>query len=214
MTCRPLLALFAIALNLETAGSEIFECVESDGSLRFVGDPHACDQARPHALRGRIERIPAAIDRSPGDTVSDSGSSVLSSDALAGLRLEQALLGEGDIDSNWTIVGETPIDPIRDPDLLRWGVRSQRTRHYTRQSNGSGQVCSIEIWAFKDTALARTAHENFAYPDWQIDREGSVLVMVRALTRGGENQQSRKLFAACLRLGEEVRVRAAGLTSE
>lgn len=214
MTGRLVLALFAIALNFETAGSEIFECVESDGSIRFAGDPHACDQARPHALRGRIEHVPAAPDPSPTGTVSDPGSSVLLSDALSGLRLEQVLLGEDDVGSDWAVVGETPIEPIRDPDLLGWGVRTQRARHYTRQSNGSGQVCSIEIWAFEDTALARAAHENFAYPDWQIDREGSLLVMLRALTRGGENQQNRKLFAACLKLGEEVRVRAAGLTSD
>jgi hypothetical protein len=193
----PLLALFVITCSVGTAGSEIFECVEADGSIHFVDEIHGCDQARPHPFKARVERL----------TVAASPSSEASAE-LAGPRLEQLLLASSDISADWSVVGETPIDPTRDPDLLRWGVRAQRSGHYTRSSNGAVQVCSIELWAFEDTPHARMAHENFAYPNWQIEREGPVLVMLRALTRTDGNQEDRTLFSACLKLGEQVRVRA------
>ena len=76
------------------------------------------------------------------------------------------------------------------------------------------QVCSVEIWAFEDTPHARTAHDNFTYPNWRIVREGPVLVMVRALTREEGNLADRTLFSACLSLGEQVRVRAARIARD
>jgi hypothetical protein len=203
MTRTSLLALFLIALSVESSGAEIFECVETDGGIRFVDDPHACSQAKLHPLKARVERLPAAIP---------SSSDV--SPEPAGLRLEQLLLASSDVSADWSVVGETPIDPISDTDLLSWGVRAQRSRHYTRSSSGAVQVCSIELWAFEDTPHARIAHENFAYPNWQIEREGPVLVMVRALTRRDGSREDRALFSACVELGERVRVRAARNASD
>lgn len=194
----PLLALFVLTLSVETAKTEIFECVETDGSTRFVNDPNACKQAKPHPLKTRIERLPASIPSSSGG-----------SPGPAGLLLEQLLLASSDVGADWSVVEEAPIDPVTDTDLLQWGVRAQRSRHYTRSANGASHVCSVELWAFEDIPHARTAHENFSYPNWQIEREGHVLLMLRALSQSDGNQEDRTLFLACLKLGEQVRVRAA-----
>jgi hypothetical protein len=193
-----LLVLLCIALRVESAGAEIFECVEPDGSVRFVDNIHACDRAVPHPLKARVERLSASVPASRDPAA-----------GLAGSHLEPLLLEANDVSAAWSVVGETPIDPIQDPDLVQWGVRAQRSRHYTRTSNGAVQVCSIELWSFEDTPHAQSAHENFSYPDWQIEREGQVLLMVRALTKRDGNLQDRTLFPGCLDLGKRVRLRAA-----
>jgi len=105
-------------------------------------------------------------------------------------------------------VNEMPEDPTKDADLVEWGVVAQRTRHYTRQSGGASQVCSIELWAFEDTARARLAQENFEFPDWRIDRSGDTLVMVRAVTLRRDTTE-RTIFPDCAKLGAIVRARAA-----
>lgn len=193
-----LLVLSAVTLGAAMAEAEIFECVERDGRIRFVNDAHACNQARLHPLEARIERLPASIPSSSGTPPGP-----------AGLHLEQLLLASSDVSAEWSVVRETPIDPITDTDLLSWGVRAQRSRHYTRPMSGASQICSIELWAFADIPHALIAHENFAYPNWQIEREGAVLVMVRALTQRDGGPENRTLFSACVKLGEQVRVRAA-----
>ena len=203
MILRPLLALLFIALSAEIAGSQIFECVEAGGRVRFVDDIHACERAMPHTLKARVERLSTPVTPSSDASL-----------GLSGTYLEQLLLESSDVGADWSVVGETPIDPIRDPDLLRWGVRAQRSRHYTRSSGGAVQVCSIEIWAFEDTQHARAAHQNFAYPNWQIEQQGSLLVMIRALSRKDGNPPDRTLFSACLKLGEQVRARAARIARD
>ena len=178
MTRRPLLALIAVALSVGAARSEIYECVEADGSTRFVSDLHACNRAKLHPLKARVERLSAPVTPS-GDAVEHrAGAMGDASLGHTGPRLEQLLLASSDVGADWSVVGETPIDPIQDPDLVRWGVRAKRSRHYTRSSYAAVQVCSIEIWAFVDTQRARSAHENFRYPNWQIEREGPLLVRI------------------------------------
>ena len=49
-------ALASIALFAEPAISEIFKCVDASGSVTFVNDRSACPDAKPHPLKGRIER--------------------------------------------------------------------------------------------------------------------------------------------------------------
>jgi len=124
-----LLALSAIALSAQTAGSEIFECLEADGSRRFADDLHACSQAKLHPLKARVERLSPSVDPSLDTTEEYAGAPGDSSFEFSGPRLEQLLLAADDIGADWSVVGETPIEPIRDPDLVRWGVRAQRTRH-------------------------------------------------------------------------------------
>ena len=109
---------------------------------------------------------------------------------------------------------EAPGDPKQDPDLVRWGVREQHARHYTRDSSGVVQVCSIEVWGFESVPAARMARANFAYPGWQITREGSLLLMIRGLTRTPGERSRRGVFAACQELGERVRERARRLVHE
>ena len=87
---------------------------------------------------------------------------------------------------------------------------SQRARHYTRDGSETGiQVCSVEIWAFADEARARLAEANFHSPGWRIQREGHLLIMLRALSmRRGEGPR-RGVFADCQRLGDRTVARAA-----
>jgi hypothetical protein len=204
-----LLVLLAIVAGAEPAKSDLFRCVEADGSLSFVDRPELCAQANPHPLRGRVERVPAPA-ASTGSPVSTADGVDLSLE----LRLEHVLLPADEVGVAWDVVEEAPAYTERDPDLVRWGVRAQRARHYTRQSSGGVQVCSIEVWGFANVQLARRAHENFAYPGWQIVREGSLLLMSRGLTRTSGEPARRGVFAACQEIGERVRERAARLESD
>jgi hypothetical protein len=110
----------------------------------------------------------------------------------------------------WDVVREAPEDPNADPDMRRWGVVATLARHYTRDPGGAAQVCSVELWRFRDEARARAAHAGFSYPDWQIHRAGDVLVMLRGLTLTLGQAPRRGIFDACERLGADVRARAAG----
>jgi hypothetical protein len=203
------LVFLAIASGVETAKSDLFRCVEADGSLRFVDRPEVCAKAKPHPLRGRMERVPTS-GASPESSVPPAEAAHASRE----LRLEEVLPAANQVRVTWEVVKEAPGDPIQDPDLVRWGVRAQLARHYTRHSGGLIQVCSIEVWGFENAPKARTAHENFAYPGWQIMREGSTLVMIRGLTRTPGEPSRRGVFAACQELGERSRERARGLIQE
>jgi len=203
-----LLVLLAIAAGAEPAKSDLFRCVEADDSLSFVDRPELCAQAKPHPLRGRVESVPAPA-ASSGSPVSPADGG----DPSPELRLEQVLLPADQVRGAWDVVEEAPAHTERDPDLVRWGVRAQRARHYTRQSSGVVQVCSIEVWGFANVQLARRAHENFAYPGWQIVREGSLLLMSRGLTRTPGESARRGVFAACQEIGERIRERAARLVN-
>ncbi len=206
MTRAWLAALVALAWSAQTARSEIFECVEEDGRVRFANAAHDCGHARPHALTGRVESIPAAaVDDPQVETGEPRGAAR----GIPGSRLEQLLLAERDVRTGWSVIEEAPVEPIDDPDLIEWGVAAQRARHYTRSTDRGAQVCSIEIWAFEDEAHARAAHEGFRYPNWRIERSGLLLVMVRALTRGNGGSGDRTLHPDCLELGDRVRARAA-----
>ncbi len=128
----------------------------------------------------------------------------------SGSRLEQVLLPAHAV-GGWDVVREAAGDPRSDPDLVRWGVRAQRARHYTRYAGPRVQVCSVEVWAFESDRRARAAEANFAYPDWRIMREGALLVMVRGLTQTRGEAPRRGVFADCELLGRRVRTRAARL---
>jgi len=201
------IALASIALFAGPAASEIFKCVDASGNVTFVNDRSACPDAKPHTLKGRVERAPSSAARAeeeepdPGELPSPEQ------------RLEWALLEERDVRPGWEIVNEMLEDPTKDPDLVEWGVVAKRARHYTRQSGGDSQVCSIELWAFKDDARARLAHQNFEFPDWIIDRKGDTLVMLRAVTLRGE-AAVRTIYPDCEKLGAIVRTRAARFADE
>jgi len=120
---------------------------------------------------------------------------------------EEALFGAAEAGPGWSVVDEAPEDASADPDLRRWGVRERRARHYTREASGAIQVCSIEVWTFGQDAQARAAHAGFAYPEWRIEREGRVLVMLRGLVMARGRPPQRGVFPACGSLGERVRSR-------
>jgi hypothetical protein len=197
-----LIALASIALFSEPAISEIFKCVDASGTVTFVNDRSACPDAKPHLLKGRVDRASSSITRAE-EAIPDLGE--ISSPVE---RIEWALLGERDVGPGWEVVNEMPEDPTQDADLVEWGVVAQRTRHYTRKSGGGPQVCSVELWAFENTARARLAHQNFAFPDWRIERKGDTLVMLRAVTYRGDVAE-RAIYPDCEKLGEVVRARAA-----
>lgn len=201
-----LATLAAIAWCARPATAQIFECVDAAGNTTFVNHPDACPDAKPHELKGRVER--ASSSAGPAAEELPDPSRLGSPEA----RLEWALLDEGQVRPRWEIVNEVPEDAREDVDLVEWGVVAKRARHYTRSSAGAPQVCSVELWAFENDARARLAHENFQFPDWRIDQLGDTLVMLRAVTlRGGEAE--RAIYADCEALGELVRARAAKLAA-
>jgi hypothetical protein len=207
MKRAPFIALASIALFAEPAVSEIFECVDASGSVTFVNDRSACPDAKPHRIKGRIERAPSSVTRAKEAT---PDSAAISSPVQ---RLEWTLLEERHVRPGWDVVDEMPEDPTKDADLVEWGVVAKRTRHYTRKSGSDSQVCSVELWAFENDARARLAHQNFEFPDWKIDRKGDTLVMLRAVTlRGGTTD--RTIYPDCEKLGNIVRARADKFVDE
>jgi hypothetical protein len=207
MKRTPLIALASIALFAEPAISEIFECVDASGNVTFVNERSACPDAKPHELKGRVDRAPsaAALAAEAKPDPSDISSPEQ--------RLQWTLPDQADVRPEWEIVEEVPQDPTKDPDLVEWGVVAQRTRHYTRPSGSDSQVCSVELWAFENEARARLAHQNFEFPDWRIDREGDTLVMLRAVTLRGE-MVNRTIFPDCEQFGGVVRARAAKFSDQ
>ena len=201
------LCFLATALAPSPSGAEVYRCDEADGSVRFVDSPHACPNARPHEPEGRIQRVPASErPRSRGDGSAPPGR--ISPIVASGIAAEDVLLAREDVSAGWDVVEEAPEDATRDPDLVAWGVRAKRTRHYTRVSGDAVQVCSIEVWVFRDEERARMAHREFAYPDWHFAREAEVLIAVHGLTRPREGTPTRGLFAACGELEARTRARA------
>jgi hypothetical protein len=201
------IALAPIALIAAPANSEIFKCVDAAGKVTFVNERSACPNAKPHNLKGHVDRAPSAA------TLAKEKKPDLSKIASPDERLQWTLLDQSDVRFDWEIVEEMPQDPTGDSDLVEWGVVAQRTRHYSRKSTGASQVCSVELWAFKNEALARLGQENFEFPDWRIDRSGDTLIMLRAVTLRAEATE-RTIFPDCLKLGEIVRARADQFVDE
>jgi hypothetical protein len=202
-----LIALASIALFAEPAISEIFKCVDASGNVTFANDRSACPDAKPHPLKGRVERAPSSVTRAEEATPD------LAENSSPAQRLEWALPEERDVRPGWEVVNEMPEDPSKDPDLVEWGVVAKRARHYTRKSGSASQVCSVELWAFENDARARLAHQNFEFPDWRIDRKGDTLVMLRAVTVRGDTTE-RTIFPDCEKLGKIVLARAAKFVDE
>jgi len=131
--------------------------------------------------------------------------------ASAAADAERALLGPREVGAGFEVVREAPVDPAADPDLRSWGVREKHVRHYTRDLRGAVEVCSVELWAFASIEQASAAEAGFAYPDWQISREGSLLVMAHGLVRPRTGSPRRGVFGACDAIAERIRERAAAL---
>lgn len=129
--------------------------------------------------------------------------------ASAAADPEHVLLEARELGRGWEVVREAPVDPRRDPDLRGWGVREQHVRHYTRGYHGKTEVCSVEVWAFDSVAQASAAEAGFSYPDWQISREGPLLLMLRGLIRMRGRTPQRGVFPDCDEIGSRIRARAS-----
>jgi hypothetical protein len=108
----------------------------------------------------------------------------------------------------WEIVPEAPTYASMDADLASWGVRVKHVRHYTRARAGEIQICSVEVWSFESEGQAAAAAGGFSYPDWQIDRVGSALVMVHGSRRRRGRAELRGVFPECDAIAERIRARA------
>ncbi len=205
---RVLLLWLACSLALAVAApAEIYRCEEPDGSVRFADDPGQCPGARRLRLEPREQEDGAPLP--PAKSGQGEASLRQEERPAPELRLTDILLPAAGVAGRWEVVDEVPTDPARDPDLVRWGVRAQRTRHYTRSEGGGVQVCSIEIWGFENASRARLAHENFRYPGWHFERQEHLLIMLHAVTFPREGPSRKDLFADCRRLGALTRARAA-----
>jgi hypothetical protein len=201
------LVLLVLGVGAGSAAAEVFRCVEADGGIRFVDSPELCDRAEPHTTKGRVELAPDG-EAPPAARAPATGAA-----PVPPLRLEEVWPARG-VGDGWEVLDEAPGDPASDSDLVRWGVRAQRTRHYTRYRGARVEVCSVEIWEFASDLHARTARAGFAYPGWEFAREGSLLLMLRG-RRWTLGQRSHSgVFPACRRIGKRVRARAARLTAE
>lgn len=201
------LLLLAVLLAPSRSGAEVYRCDEADGSVRFVDSPHACPNARPLEPIRRVQRVPTfERPRSRGDESAHPGR--IAPIAATGITPEDVLLTGADVSAGWDVVEEMPADAARDPDLVAWGVRAKRARHYTRVSGDAVQVCSIEVWVFRDEERARMAHREFAFPGWHFAREAAVLIAAHGITRPREGTPTRGVFAACGELEARTRTRA------
>ena len=129
---------------------------------------------------------------------------------LRGTRLERILPLAGSLRGGFDAVEEVPVDPSGDPELREWGVVDQRARHYTRDGRQGIQVCSLEAWSFRDEQKAAAAHAGFRYPNWEFARRGSVLLMVRGLTRPPGERPQRGVFPDCREILSRAVERAPG----
>lgn len=202
-----LLWLACLLAPAVAAPADIYRCEEPDGSVRFADDPRDCPGARrlrlgPREQEGGAPLPPAGSTQGEADLRPEERPG-------ADLRLEEILLPAAGVAGRWEVVDEAPTDPAGDPDLIRWGVRTKRARHYTRSDDAGVRVCSIEIWGFEDAWRARLAHENFRYPEWHFERQEHLLIMLHAVTFPREGSPSTKVFAECQRLGARTSARAA-----
>ena len=197
MMRAPAAVLLISALWHAPASAEVFRCPSADGSLRYVDRAEACERAELVTPTGRVIRI-----ESPGAKPS-TGMEAPAALAPPGAALDRVLPPFAPV--GWELVSEAPVDPRQDPDLVRWGVRAQRTQHYTRHRGNTIQVCSVEVWAFDSDQHARTAQANVSFPGWRIEREASLLLMTRAVTRTAGQVARRGLFPDCSRLADHAR---------
>jgi hypothetical protein len=203
----PLLWLACLLALAVAAPADIYRCEEPDGSVRFADDPRHCPSAQ-RLWHGPREQEGGAPAPPAGSGQGEAGLRPEERPAPE-LRLAEILLPAAGVAGRWEVVDEVPTDPAGDPDLLRWGVRARRTRHYTRSDDAGVQVCSIEIWGFENTRRAGLAHENFRYPGWHFERQEHLLIMLRAVTLPREGPSLTGLFADCRRLGALTSARAA-----
>lgn len=192
----PLLLVAALVADAP-AQAEIYRCTDRDGSARFVDRPDACPGARPHQPAGslvRASRSAAPEGREPRP--------------LDAAQLGEILPAAHEV-PGWEVVEEAVLDPADDPDLRRWGVRVQRTRHYTRNGAAGVQVCSIEIWGFETEQQAALGHASIDYRGWRFAREGPLLLMTRGLTRPRGGPRRWEVFPDCATLAGRARERAA-----
>lgn len=204
----PPLLLLAAALAPGPSGAEVYRCDQADGAVRFADSRHGCPNAQLHEPEeGRVRRLtPSERPR----TDEAASTPAFPSTPIAGSRIasEDVLLARPDVSPEWDVVDEMPEDVAQDRGLRAWGVREKRARHYTRVSGDAVQVCSIEVWVFRDEERARMAQREFTYPDWHFTREGEVLVAVHAMTRPRKGAPRRGVFAACGELEARTRARA------
>jgi hypothetical protein len=205
------LCLLAAAVAPGPSRAELYRCDAANGGVRFADSPHACPHGRPHEPRGGIQRMTASEPPRTDAAGSPSPGRLAPTPAPA-ITPEEVLLARADVGAEWEVVEEVPEDAARDPDLVAWGVRARRARHYTRVRGDAVQVCSIEVWVFRDAERARMAQQGFAYPQWRFAREGAVLIAVHGLIRPREGMSTRGVFAACVELEARTRARAAGFT--
>ena len=200
---RVLLATLAALAPAPALSAELFQCVEGDGVPRFVDRRSACEAAEPYVLHGTLGGSGAANAHSAAE--------LPGSPAPFERDLERLLLTAQEVGPGWEVVAEEPSKVEDDPDFVSWGVRAKQVRHYTRESRGFAQVCSIEIWRFHRLYDARLAAEHFSYPEWQIDREQEMLVMAHGITRAIEGDSRSSLFPDCIQLGERQRRKLAAM---
>ncbi len=193
--------LLALSFPAGHAGAEIYRCVGADGSVRFVGDAQACPGATRHMVEDRVQRIAPRSSQDPAAPSPDAAPGPVR-------RLGDLFPQPSVLPGRWEMVKEAPEDPSQDPDLVSWGVRAKETRHYTWHGREGIRVCSAELWGFASESQAKLAEQNFSYPGWTFTREGSLLIMLRGVSRARGERGHRGVFPECAAVGERIAARA------
>jgi hypothetical protein len=157
----------------------------------------------------RVAFVLAALLALPAPGCRTAQAQATATPAARGAALEKLLPEAHEVAGRWEVVREAATEPATDPDLVEWGVRAMRARHYTRSRPEGAQVCSVELWAFDTQASAARALAEIDYPSWQFAREGAVLVMVRGLTRPRGAPDRWEVFADCRALSDAIQRRLA-----
>lgn len=185
-----------------SARAEIYRCEDADGTLRFTGDPTACERAVEHVPRGSLQRPGAS---GPG-TDPEKGQA-----RDAGRRL-----GSADLDalfapvapSAWEVLREAPESAAGWPDLRERGLRGSQARHYTRARGPVSEVCTVEIWLFESAAQAAAAGASLEREDWYRRAEGALLVLAHGVRLERHVGSREGLVPGCADLAERTRERA------
>lgn len=186
-----------------TARADIYRCTDSEGQLRFTDNAGDCETAQPVILDGSREQ-PCDDPQPCAPPASRTPNRV---PVEQDVDLSTNFLPAIELGPDWGLVEQAP-EPI-DPELRRYGLIDTSTRHYARSSEGSAEVCSVELWRFRRADEARGVARSLTLPHWQILRADSLLVLTHGVRLAPGAASDSRLHRVCAELGRLTHRRIA-----
>jgi len=179
------------------ARADIFRCADSSGRLRFVSVATDCDGAHEVIVKRADE------ETSPASQAAASAAPIERRADLAGQLLTARECGP-DCDT----IDEAP-EPI-DAELRQHGLVDTSTRHYSRSSGRTSEVCSVELWQFDEPESAQRVEAGLSLPNWLVLRAGSLLVLAHGVRLELGLPSDGRLRHDCADLGRRTHERITG----